>query len=128
MDEKPPAVTEDTTELTADYANNTFFESTVWDLKILFGEFSVRNNSIDWHTSVTLPWAQAKLTAYYLLMNVAFHEISQGPIHLPQPVLPPAPPELTDETRTLPNAQALHDFAVALYRKFMDGLGKPPSV
>jgi hypothetical protein len=54
------------TEITSEYANNTFFEPTIWDLKILFGEFTGRTDSVDWHTSITLPWARAKLLAYYL--------------------------------------------------------------
>jgi len=48
-------------ELVADYANNTAFEQTIWDLKMIFGEYSQRAGGVDWHTSITVPWAQAKL-------------------------------------------------------------------
>ncbi|MGH2376131.1 MAG: hypothetical protein ACRDIC_22030 [bacterium] len=41
-------------DLTTDYANNTAFEPTVWDLKLIFGEFSDRAKTIDWHTSITI--------------------------------------------------------------------------
>ena len=61
-------------ELTADYANNVNFAANVWDLKLLFGELSGTKPAIDWHTSITLPWAQAKLMAYYLDINIASHE------------------------------------------------------
>jgi len=76
-------------DLNVEYANNTFFEPTVWDLKIIFGEFSGRSASVDWHTSITVPWAQAKLMAYYLLLNVALHELSEGtPTYIPPGVNP----------------------------------------
>ena len=81
-------------ELPSDYANNVAFESTVWDLKIIFGEFSHKN--VEWHTSMTVPWAQAKLMAYYLELNIGAHEMAGIPINIP-PAFIPAPPVLPPE-------------------------------
>ncbi len=57
------------TEITSEYANNTFFEPTIWDLKILFGEFTGRTDSVDWHTSITpLPWSpSARISSFGLI-------------------------------------------------------------
>jgi hypothetical protein len=117
---------DETVELTSDYANNTFFEPSVWDLKILFGEFSGRSSSVDWHTSITLPWAQAKLMAYYLAVNIALHELSQGPIQIPAPVIPAEPPPVPSSEND-PIAQAMYQYAVQFRKKFIEGLGEPPA-
>ncbi|HXA64865.1 MAG TPA: DUF3467 domain-containing protein [Bryobacteraceae bacterium] len=84
-------------EVNADYANNTMFEPTVWDLKLIFGEYSARSQSIEVHTSITVPWAQAKLMLYYLQANVAAHEVVHGKIKIPEAVVPPEWPPLTPE-------------------------------
>ncbi len=75
--------------LSEDYANNTAFEATVWDLKLIFGEWSQRAGSVECHTSITIPWAQAKLLSYFLEANIAAHEIVHGKIKVPESVLPP---------------------------------------
>ena len=51
------------------YANNVRFEMTAWDLRMLFGQLmpsSEGKGQVDWHTDVTIPWAQAKLMHLYL--------------------------------------------------------------
>jgi hypothetical protein len=85
IDKRP----EDGVEITADYANTTMFEPTIWDLKLIFGEWSGRSNSVEYHTSITVPWAQAKLIMYYLRANIAAHEIINGKIRIRQEVVPP---------------------------------------
>jgi hypothetical protein len=108
-------------ELTSDYANNTYFEPTVWDLKILFGEWSGRANSVDWHTSITLPWAQAKLLAYYLGINLAAREMREGRIKIPDTVIPPEIPPPTPETlQTNPESQAFFEMVQEHRRKFLE--------
>ena len=86
--------------LSEDYANNTAFEATVWDLKLIFGEWSQRTGSVEWHTSITVSWAQAKLLNHFLAVNIAAHEIVNGKIRVPDSALPApvAPPsgEVTD--------------------------------
>ena len=65
------------------YANNVRFEMTAWDLRILFGQLmpnSEGKGQVDWHTDVTLPWAQAKLMHLYLGMNLTLYERENGQI------------------------------------------------
>jgi len=70
MDEQAKPLSLRTDEMNTEYANNVFFEPTVWDLKLIFGEWSSRANLVDWHTSVTVPWAQAKLMTRLILQGL----------------------------------------------------------
>jgi hypothetical protein len=109
-------------ELTSEYANNVFFAPNVWDLNILFGELSAVRQAIDWHTSMTLPWAQAKLMAYYLAINIAAHELREGPIKIPASMLPQAPPPPPQSAKDDPNAQALFEMIKEHRQKFIESL------
>ncbi len=73
------------------YANNVQFESSAWDLKLIFGLLDQREDPliIRQHGSINLSWAQAKIVAYFLQLNILFHESQHGKIQLPAPVLPP---------------------------------------
>lgn len=73
------------------YANNVKFEMSAWDLRILFGQLmssTEGKGNVDWHTDVTLPWAQAKLMHLYLGMNLMLYERENGRISIPAAVLP----------------------------------------
>jgi hypothetical protein len=85
-------------EFTDAYANNVLFESSVWDLKLVFGQLeqAPEGPSVVMHTAITVPWTAAKLALYYLATQVAAHEITNGKIEIPAAVMPPeiqAPPE-----------------------------------
>ncbi len=78
------------------YANNVRFESTVLDLKMIFGKSDQHSGSevVRQHTAVTLPWPLVKTVAYYLAVNILVHETQNGPItvppiHTPPPIEPP---------------------------------------
>lgn len=76
------------------YANNVRFDMNAWDLRLVFGQLMpsgvTRGESVvDWHTDVTIPWAQAKLMHLYLGINLALYEAENGPIKLPPRVIPP---------------------------------------
>src|SRR5580698_4093433 len=76
------------------YANNVQFESTEWDLKMIFGELDMGRKDgagVEQHTAITVPWAQAKLLIYYLQLNVGIYEKIFGKIKIPDSVLPPEP-------------------------------------
>lgn len=110
------------------YANNVRFEPTVWDLRILFGQlFSqtvAAKPGISWHTDVTLPWVQAKLTHFYLGLNIALYEADNGKIKIPAAVLPPleAPhPELDPDN---PQAVATFQLLQKLIADFRSDAGK----
>ncbi len=94
------------------YANNVRFEMTAWDLRILFGQLmpsSEGKGLVDWHTDVTLPWAQAKLMHLYLGMNLMLYERENGRINVPAAVLPSpidTPPDGVDTS----NPDAIETF------------------
>ncbi len=97
-------------EIVPVYANNSRFEPTAWDLRIFFGQLMPSGRQkIDWHTDVTIPWAQAKLMHLYLGINLGLYELENGKIKIPPGVLPP-------EMVTLPsgmdrsNARAVESF------------------
>src|SRR5271163_1783555 len=94
-------------ELSHEYANNVFFGPTIWDLKLVFGELSGMKEGVDWHTSITLPWATAKLMSYYLAINLAAHELDNGIIRVPKAMLPVITSLPSDAT---PSLAALYKF------------------
>ena len=56
-------------EFLARYANNVNYETSVFDLKIVFGELVQplgKKAFIEQHTSVTLSWLEAKIAALFL--------------------------------------------------------------
>ena len=109
-------------ELTSEYANNVYFLGNIWDLKLLFGELTATSQKIDWHTSITLPWAQAKLMEYYLKLNIAAYEASNGRIKVPESMLPPAPPPIAEEDKNSPGAKKMVDFIIEERRKFLESM------
>lgn len=123
MDEsvKSPKGT-DSDEIVSDYANNTSLEQTIWDLKLIFGEFSQRSGSVRWHTSITMPWAQAKILSHYLQVNIAVWELHNGPIKVPDAMIPPPLPPLTPEQEKDPAAKALFETIKAYQDPFVERL------
>ncbi len=85
-------------DLLAEYANGVYIDPSVWDVTLIFGKNSPRvpghaqDQSMDWSSAITVPWSQAKLMAYFLLINIAVHEDANGEIALPPAFLPPRPP------------------------------------
>jgi hypothetical protein len=92
-------------DFTALYANNVQFEASVWDLKLVFGELDQSKNPavIEQHTSVSLPWQQAKLTAYFLIVNFMAYEARHGRTPFPDSIIPkrpdPSEPGLDDTAK-----------------------------
>jgi hypothetical protein len=74
------------------YANNVTLESSVWDLKMLFGTLdqTTKPESVRHHTAMHVTWAQAKLMAFYLQTNIMFHEAANGKIKIPDQAMPAA--------------------------------------
>ena len=96
------------------YANNVRFDMTAWDLRLLFGQLmpsSEGKGQVDWHTDVTIPWAQAKLMHLFLGINLTLYERENGKITVPPSVLPAAmtaPPPGVDAS----NPDAIETFKV----------------
>ena len=92
------------------YANNVRFEMTVWDLRMFFGQLmpsSEGQGLVDWHTDISIPWAQAKLMHLYLGMNLMLYERENG--NIPSAVLPAlidTPPDGVDTS----NSDAIETF------------------
>ena len=88
----PNLTLERTPEYKESYANNVRFESSVWDLKIIFGllDQSTQPHTVRQFASVNVPWEQAKLMAFFLELNLLFHEHEHGKIKVPSAVMPPS--------------------------------------
>jgi hypothetical protein len=78
-------------DFTSLYASNVQFESTFWDLKIIFGQVDLAKQSISQHTAMALSWPVAKLASYFMVANIIFHQAQNGYTALPPSVLPPRP-------------------------------------
>jgi hypothetical protein len=75
------------------YANNVRFEPSAWDLKMIFGQLdqSETPNFVSQHTAVSIPWIQAKLCAYFLVVNTVLNAAVNGRVVVPASVVPPRP-------------------------------------
>jgi hypothetical protein len=105
------------------YANNTYVETSVWDVRLMFGEldrFESGKGTLDWRAAVTMPWAQAKLLCFFLMMNIAIHEQSNGFVRVPDGMIPRVPPPQED-----PHDRQINALAVSLYRQLF-GADPPP--
>jgi len=106
------------------YANSVYFQPSEWDLKLIFGE--VDNDPkdgttfVEQHTSISVPWLQAKLMNYYLTLQVGVYEMTHGEISVPQALIPTEyPPDPTlDES-----GQKMHAYIEKMRKEFF-GLRK----
>ncbi|MGO9403751.1 MAG: hypothetical protein ACLPVW_09815 [Terriglobales bacterium] len=75
------------------YANNTFFESSAWDLKVIFGSVdqSIAPNHVTQHTGISLSWAQVKVLIFLLRFQMIAHEARLGKVRLPPGIINPIP-------------------------------------
>ncbi len=91
--QSPPKFERDD-EFASLYANHIWYETTVWDLKLIFGQLdqTIGPNVITQHTAIALTWLQVKIMSYYLQANLAIYEAGHGTIKIPSEVLPPEPP------------------------------------
>jgi hypothetical protein len=125
MDESSKQTNEDRPdEISTDYANNFAIEGTLWDLKALFGEYSGRSKSVEWHTEITMPWATAKLLAHYLQVNVAIYEIENGKVRIPPSAIPAPPPPAREGDRA---AQAVFNMLKEHWDRFVASLTEKPA-
>jgi hypothetical protein len=109
------------------YANNIYYESSSWDLKLIFGQLDQSEGKVRvvQHSAITVPWAQAKLMVYWLKGQLEAHELVNGKVHIPPPVIPPPLPPLTEEIKKSdPNAEAVYAIFNRLRDEFISNLGK----
>jgi hypothetical protein len=107
--EQPKAKAKDEYRLAPDalnyYANNVRFETTPWDLRLLFGELAgnlpTGGSIVEQKAVIKLSWAQAKVMAIFLAINVADHEAALGAERLPAFVFGEPLKHLGDKDLTL---------------------------
>jgi hypothetical protein len=73
------------------FANNVRFESTLWDLKLVFGQVDLEAKQIAQHTAVNIPWPQVKIVAYFTLLNLVVQQALNGNVFIPGNVVPVRP-------------------------------------
>jgi hypothetical protein len=106
------------------YANNVRFESTVLDLKMIFGQSDqgTGREIIEQHTAVTIPWPLVKTFIYFLALNLIGHESQNGPINIPTIHVPPAiVPPTEEERKQLMNSDALYERLKDFREAFLSG-------
>jgi len=90
-------------DFTTRYANNVIFETSVFDIKIVFGELSQPFGGtafVEQHNAVTISWLEAKIAALFLSMNVAMHALEELKLPLMKLMeLVPARPPVEVESR-----------------------------
>lgn len=104
------------------YANNVRYEATVHDLKLIFGESDLEAGPevIKQHTAITIPWSVAKLTRYYLGINVLFHELYVSKIKVASNQIPlPFPEPTKDAAAADPITLKAHELGTRLRDEFL---------
>jgi len=121
----PNAVFELGDEVYEAYANNIYYEASSWDLKLIFGQMDQTGGKVKivQHSAITLPWPLIKITAYWLKGQIEAHELVNGKIHIPPPIIPPPLPPLDEQTRKSdPNAEAVYAIFNRLRDEFVASL------
>jgi hypothetical protein len=103
------------------YANNVRFESSVWDLKLIFGQLdqSTGGEEVEQHTAMTLPWTTAKLMVHFLQLNIAIYELENGKIRINPRVFPPEPAPLPSGFENNELAKAAREIALSMRSEFI---------
>jgi len=106
------------------YANSIGYEASAWDLKVIFGQIDQSSGAtvVKQHLAVTIPWAQAKLTLFWLGMQVALMEEQTGKIPVRRDIIPPEPPPLTTEQENDPAAKRFHEAYLTARARFLASL------
>jgi len=104
------------------YANSVISEISVWDLKLVFGilDQSKIPHRVVQHTSINIPWVQAKLWAYWTHTLLAVHEHQNGKVTIPASILPPDPATVPTEGLDVP--PELREKLSQIYKTFIASL------
>ncbi len=104
-----------------DYANNVFLESSVWDLKLIFGQLdqSINPPTVEQRAAITIPWTQAKILNFLLAAHIIGFELANGKIIIPDAIIPPELPPPTEEMKKAdPNIRAMYEGVQKLREQF----------
>jgi hypothetical protein len=110
---------------TSHYANNVRYESTVYDLKLIFGQTDLSEGTevVRQHTSVALPWPLVKLLLYYLRLNLEVHELYNGKVTIPPQQIPiPFPHPTPEAIASDSKAETTHTIATRIREEFLASL------
>ena len=105
------------------YANNVYFEQSVWDLKLIFGQLDQREGKllIKQHTAITLPWTQVKLLSYWLKGHIEAYEMTNGKVHVPTAVIPvELPPPSEELKKSDPNVEKIYALFNRIRNEFIE--------
>ena len=103
-------------------SNNVQFQTTQFDLRMTFGEFDLANMSVQQHTAMTVSWLQAKLMHYFLTLQLAVYEMSNGKIGVPPDALPPEPQPPTGDLKDNPAAIEVYEYIKKARQQFIESL------
>jgi hypothetical protein len=80
-------------DFSAQYANNVFYETSLWDMKLIFGQLDQKlgSNVVVQHGSITIPWPQVKMMLYFIQANLSSHEARNGRVILQPGLISPVP-------------------------------------
>ncbi|MFZ1887297.1 MAG: hypothetical protein WAU33_04645 [Candidatus Binataceae bacterium] len=111
-------------DFTVRYANNIYFESTAWDIKLTFGhiEQAIDPVVVKHDFAVTIPWPQAKLALFWLRLHVEMAEAEVGvKIPIRKDVLPAELPEEFPEplNKDVSAAKRFREIYEKLRREFL---------
>ncbi len=123
----PTATFEFADEVYEAYANSIIYEASSWDLKLVFGQLDQSEGEVKvvQHSAITVPWTQVKLMVYWLRGQIEAHELANGKIHIPPPIIPQPLPPLTEEIKKSdPNAEAVYAIFNRLRDEFISSLDK----
>ena len=103
------------------YANNVLFETSVWDLKMIFGQLDLTRKppTVEYHTAIAVPWLQAKIMSYYLQANLALYESEHGRLMIPPGVHPPPLEPMAEEHKSNPAALEARAFIEKLRKELI---------
>ena len=108
------------------YANSVIFQPSEWDLRLVFGELDNESDDtifIQQHTSIAVPWLQAKIMHYFLTLQLGMYEKSHQPIAVPESLMPPDanPPE--GAFKDDPQAKEVYDYIKKMRAEFVSHTG-----
>ncbi|HEV2422608.1 MAG TPA: hypothetical protein VGS59_12930 [Candidatus Acidoferrales bacterium] len=124
--DKPQVSFEPVNEMFEAYANNVFYESSAWDLKLIFGQLDQRDGvKIVQHSAITLPWPLVKLMVYWLRGQIEYQERLSGKIEISPLIIPPEIPPLTEEARKQdPKNEVAYEIFSRTREEFLESLKK----
>jgi hypothetical protein len=110
------------------YANNLQFESSVWDLKLIFGLLDLHDAekpTIEQHTSISLAWPEVKICLYLIQIHLALYEKVNGKIKVPAAGIPSDVPEVIPPQFDNPKGREGIELVRKMRAEFLASLSEP---